>query len=363
MALELDVQEKFLDAIKCDDIKTVSSIIREYDTIKPIFNLTTAPKQLCKQPTFVNAAAYFGSVNCLKYFLRKTRLAISEDNRGRNAAHYAAYSSKIEVFHILYQYGISLDKESNNKKRPIHIAAKKGNLGILYYLWAQNCNLKKPDYRGFEPIHQAALSENFEALDFFLKAGVKLNIKLIHNTTLYILAIRHNKLRLLEYLIENKYPQVPNKQGNFPIHEAIKEKSIDIVRYLLQNGADPKCYNKKRTTPLHLAAKQGSDEIALLLLDSMNEIDVNPTDKHWLRPLHYAIKAKKISLVRLLLDYGAKYDSDFLTYAETFGTPEIYYTMKELQYEDNPNDDFEFRENIVYDDDYDDFYDEYDDEY
>ena len=60
--------------------------------------------------------------------------------------------------------------------------------------------------------------------------------------------------------------RAPNHDGDTPLHAAVGgRRSEKIIRYLLDEGADPAAANAKGMTPLTLAKTRGTPELAALL--------------------------------------------------------------------------------------------------
>ncbi len=60
----------------------------------------------------------------------------------------------------------------------------------------------------------------------------------------------------------------PNKSkyGRTPLHTAAYEGRFDVVKLLLEHGADPNTQDKDGRTPLHWAALRGLVDVVRLLL-------------------------------------------------------------------------------------------------
>lgn len=89
-----------------------------------------------------------------------------------------------------------------------------------------------------------------------------------------------------------------------PIHIAVNEGHGEVVKLLLDNGAD----FTARTSPggmqpLHDAAYEGFKDIAQLLIEK--GADVNSRDRYGWTPLHTAVSRKHKDLVRLFIETGA----------------------------------------------------------
>jgi len=64
------------------------------------------------------------------------------------------------------------------------------------------------------------------------------------------------------------YVNLPDKEGNVPIHLAAKMGRFEVMKVLLGAGADPFARNHNDSTPLHMACTHGSGKVVNLLLKS-----------------------------------------------------------------------------------------------
>ncbi|TGK03260.1 ankyrin repeat domain-containing protein [Leptospira selangorensis] len=64
-------------------------------------------------------------------------------------------------------------------------------------------------------------------------------------------------------------PNLPDRNGIFPIHKAVENGKIKPVQILLEHGADPNVADPKGVTPLHISySYDGLAEISELLISS-----------------------------------------------------------------------------------------------
>jgi ankyrin repeat protein len=79
---------------------------------------------------------------------------------------------------------------------------------------------------------------------------------------------------------------------------------VDIVRVLLDSGADVEITNHKGWTPLHIAAFHGQLEVCRSLLENGAEVNAVTLRKKN-SPLHSAARNGHLSVVQLLVESGA----------------------------------------------------------
>lgn len=88
-----------------------------------------------------------------------------------------------------------------------------------------------------------------------------------------------------------------------PLHFAAGYNRIDVLRYLLEQGADVEARDTGGLVPLHNACAYGHLAIAELLVK--HGADVNASDKWKYTPLHEAASKGKLEICKLLLLSGA----------------------------------------------------------
>ena len=100
------------------------------------------------------------------------------------------------------------------------------------------------------------------------------------------------------------------------LHSAVLHNEVDIVRLLLDHGADVAALDRQGRMPLHYAAmsfillendvKVGrNSEVDIVKLLFNNGADVNARDNHKHTPLHYASKKASADVIKVLVDAGA----------------------------------------------------------
>lgn len=91
--------------------------------------------------------------------------------------------------------------------------------------------------------------------------------------------------------------------GNTPLFYASQKGARDIVKLLVENGADVNLANNHSSTPLHIVSQSGNKEIVAVLLE--NGADINGTDKEGKTPLIYSLADGRTEFTKFLLSKGA----------------------------------------------------------
>ena len=141
-----------------------------------------------------------------------------------------------------------------------------------------NITVNSKNIIGYTPIIVAIESGNNEMLKELLKRGASVREKhpvfgrLALHTACYYENVEAVKI-LLAYdkSIVNYQSDV---DGWTPIDDAVLKGNIEIVKILLENGADPRVPNFKNETPIDMATKFGKGEIVKLLRDQDKKL-------HW----------------------------------------------------------------------------------
>ncbi|KAN0137681.1 Ankyrin repeat-containing domain protein [Lactarius tabidus] len=302
--------------------------------------------------TPLHLAASEGHLDICQMLLeRDADVRVHDDGRD-TPLHLAASSHHLEITRILLKYNAEVNSRNEVGSTPLLIASSTGNLDILRLLLAHNADASVRDNRGRTPLHLATIRGHIEVARCLLELKADINVldnrgltplhqasqgrqrgdpdivQLVRllldngadlhardnrgNTPLHFAAPRGH-LEITRMLLELKADvNSQDDEGSTPLQRASqvqRERKSDIMRLLLDYGANVNVYDKCRNTLLHFAASEGHIEVARMLLE--RGADVNFKNDEGLAPLQRASQVPqegKSVVMRLLLDYGANAD-------------------------------------------------------
>ena len=141
-----------------------------------------------------------------------------------------------------------------------------------------------------------------EAVEDFVKKDPKLVDKTNEQgVPVLIFSIAKGQPVIATILVNNGAEVNVRDTGNLsrdytPLHWAARQGHNDLVRLLLEKGADPNAVSKSGETPLHLTSSQGKIETAEILISK--GADLNIKDLQGLTPYDSAEKNGKSDYVK-----------------------------------------------------------------
>ncbi|XP_051172785.1 putative ankyrin repeat protein RF_0381 [Leptopilina boulardi] len=133
--------------------------------------------------------------------------------------------------------------------------------------------------------------------------------ELLEGYVLICEALNNDNMQVVKLLLQNgaNVNVTRNSTENSPLHLAIIKNNIEILQLLLEKNVRLNVVNKEKKTPLHIAIDQQNEEFVKLLLDK--GADTEFKDKFNYTPLHMAIKNGNLKIIQHLINHKADINS------------------------------------------------------
>ena len=282
--------------------------------------------------TPIHLACYEKNLSIIRFFLKQKCSTIICNKKGETAQNIPLNWEGDCLLHIACHWGdvdivrylITNERcnpniqSSASKNTPLHIAARYGHDDTVAQLLSyKECNPNAQNKDGDTPLHVAATWNKTAVVSKLLAhQQIEVNAQNKEGNTPLHLACYERSLDVVKLLLEMRCSTIiPNKKGetaqdiplnedgDFLLHIACQWGDVDIVRYLINNErCNPNVQSStSENAPLHIAAKYGQDGIIVELL-SCKECDPNVQNKDGDTPLHIAVKENTTPEISQLLN-------------------------------------------------------------
>ncbi|XP_068025375.1 ankyrin repeat domain-containing protein 16 isoform X2 [Melanerpes formicivorus] len=186
----------------------------------------------------------------------------------------------------------------------LHHAARYGHRDVLAYLvevLEMDIEVCNSDYK--RPLHEAASMGHGECVSYLLERGASVDCLKKADWTPLMMACTRPNLEVIKALVEHgANPLLKNKDGWNCFHIASREGHPHVLHYLLD--VSPGSWDTESTikrTPLHTAAMHGCLDAVELLLERC-QYKPDSRDRCGITPFMDAIQNGHIDIARLLLE-------------------------------------------------------------
>jgi len=193
----------------------------------------------------------------------------------------------------------------------IHQAAMQGDLAAVKKLLEQNPALLEAcdDDEGVTPLAYAAGFGRMEVLEFLVARGADVNARDPRGLSALLLTVYTGQLQALRFLLDKGADiKPPGPSGMGPLHFAARERA-EIAGLLFERMADIGARDDYGNTALILAAREGAQEVVRLLVDAgADPSATNPLTGDG--PLDVALQGGSTGIADYLRSKGAKPRAD-----------------------------------------------------
>ena len=267
------LSEVFWDSI-CKVSKNPKTKIKKNSKVNPIGS------------TEIIEAVKSGNKALVRSILESNPFAIgSVDVKFKNysLAHIACKNKDLEMMKLLVEFKVNIEAEEKQKMTPIYFAADQDDQEMLDYLIEIGANVNHLDTRNRTPVYYVTEISKPSIIKTLLIAGCDPSIKGKSGKSAISKACWAGNHEVAKYLLETEKVNFnePDQVGRTWLHNAVwgwsklreNEKegeenpdSLEVVRLLLEYGADPNFKDKAGWTPLSLACLNFREKWIKLLI-------------------------------------------------------------------------------------------------
>lgn len=300
---------------------------------KLIFSFVETNKKAFEEELII--AAHEGEEDSVNQYLKLGVNIEAVDNEGRTVLYTAARAGHESVVKLLLNKGAKIEAKRTYGWTPLLCAISNRHLGITKLLLEKGANLEANTDDGSTGLHQAAFNGDIELVKLLLEKGANFNAlstslsppgvsvssvpaaplpafkapttsftfgsisttpSLFGSTSTSASTFGSN--RLSQNILASPTPP-PSIHA---LHQAAFKGHTDVVKLLLDKGANIEVKNSDGNTALLLAAWEGHTETAKLLIDRQANIHTkNNIEK---TALHLAAATNQASTIQLLIEKG-----------------------------------------------------------
>jgi ankyrin repeat protein len=185
----------------------------------------------------------------------------------------------MDLHEMLYQY-MGIEERKDYEKPAIVEFARDNNLVEVQKLLDSGIYPNTQDRRGWSPLMWATVKKNLAVVKLLLEYGADPNLVNYLGRSAIMYASKYGSYEIAKALIENGAILNPTIKLNNrpPLSEAASRGYLEVVRLLVEHGANVMYKGKDNKSALDLAMDEGFGDVAKYLRKIMLEMDKTPAE-------------------------------------------------------------------------------------
>jgi len=208
----------------------------------------------------------------------------------------ATYVGDIDIVLFLIEKGANVNYRNRNGITPLMNGLYNDNIAIVQILVENGADVGAVDNYGYNPL-SSTIDNGYSTMVEVLLRGKGVNLEAISNTI-----YKCDDAHIMSLLISHGL-KVDADRGGEQLLRACMRDDYDMVRLLVDNGADMNIRDDDGMTPLMVCLNRGNTDMSAYLISKGANLDVK--DEYGNTALMRAIKDNSLYLVRMMIEKGA----------------------------------------------------------
>ncbi|KAK6509749.1 hypothetical protein TWF481_004479 [Arthrobotrys musiformis] len=274
-----------------------------------------AAEEPLKKLTALHMAASRGDGKIAQFLLDQGLNTEQQDSTGRTPLDLAAGSGHVGVVSILLAKGADVfvspwtPRDRQHGRTAVRSAAKHGHLQVLKLLFEHKDHETSTDKsEGWDDnrgicLHDGITGRHENVVEYIMDPIAEERLEQIYpRSTVAQIAIRTENLSMVK-LVLKKRTRVEEIKRTWELHSALGKGNLDIIKLVINSGADINARSERGDSAIHIATKRGDSHIVEYLLKHGAGINVTAGNGH--TALHEAAIYNRFEIAKMLLDNGA----------------------------------------------------------
>ena len=282
----------------------------ELDIVKMLVEAGTGVRATDnKGCTCLMLAAYSGHTETVRYLVGLPDVDVNHlSAHTHTALQFAVDEGEVDVVQVLIDAGADINIQNDEGSSPLNTACASGALDVVKMLVEAGAGLRATDNKGHTCLILAARFRQTKIVRYLVGLPeVELNHRdTVKNFTALHYSVENEDTDVVRVLIDAGADiETRGNYGRSPLHSACVLGALDVVKILVRAGAGVRATNNKGHTCLILAVRFRQTKIVRYLV-GLPEVELNhrDTEKNF-TALHYAVENEDTDVVRVLIDAGA----------------------------------------------------------